>query len=90
MIHIIVTSFNEPKATLRAVKTFLAQDTEEKFNIIVVDPFPEVEEFMKKNTNDKRVSFFLDPGEGKAYALNLLFEQCLTEMFMFPKTQFQK
>jgi len=75
MIDIIITSFNEPKATLRAVETFLKQNTNEKFRIIVCDPFPEVKNFLKKNIKDKKVGFFLDPGEGKSYALNLLFEK---------------
>ena len=75
MIHIIITSFNEPKSTLRAVQAFLNQDIKEKFQIIVVDPFPEVKDFLKKEIKDSRVGFFLDPGEGKSYALNLLFEK---------------
>jgi cellulose synthase/poly-beta-1,6-N-acetylglucosamine synthase-like glycosyltransferase len=75
MINIIITSYNEPKATLRAVNKFLNQKIKEEFKIIVVDPFPEAEEFLKKNIKDKRVEFFLDPGEGKGYALNLLFQE---------------
>lgn len=75
MIHIIITSYKEPKATVRAVKAFLNQDTKEKFKILVVDPFPEVEEPLKKEIKDKRVEFYLDPGEGKGYALNLLFQE---------------
>lgn len=75
MIDIIITSYNEPKATLRAVKAFLDQKFKEEFRITVVDPFPEVEEFLKKNIKDKRFKFFLDPGEGKSYALNLLFQE---------------
>jgi len=75
MIDIIITSFNEPKSTLRAVQAFLAQDIKEKFRITVVDPFPEVGNFIKKNIKDKRVQFFLDPGEGKSYELNLLFQE---------------
>ncbi|MAH06995.1 hypothetical protein CMI38_01960 [Candidatus Pacearchaeota archaeon] len=75
MIDIIITSYNEPKSTLRAVQTFLDQEINEDFRIIVCDPFPEVKEFLKKNINDKRVGFFLDPGEGKSYALNLLLEK---------------
>jgi len=75
MDHIIVTSFNEPKSTLRAVKNFLSQKSPKPFNIIVVDPFPEVENFLKSKIKDKRFKFFLDPGEGKAYALNLLFQE---------------
>jgi len=75
MIDIIITSYNEPKATLKAVKTFLNQSKNQDFRIIVCDPFPEVKEFLKQNIKDKRVGFFLDPGDGKSYALNLLLEK---------------
>jgi len=75
MIDIIITSFNEPKSTLNAVRAFLKQEIEGEFRITVVDPFPEVKTFLKKNVKDKRVQFFLDPGEGKSYALNLLFQE---------------
>lgn len=75
MIDIIITSYKEPKATLRAVKAFLNQKIKQEFRIIVVDPFPETEFFIKKNLKDKRVVFFPDPGEGKSYALNLLFQE---------------
>jgi cellulose synthase/poly-beta-1,6-N-acetylglucosamine synthase-like glycosyltransferase len=75
MIDIIITSYKEPKATLNAVNTFLNQKISQPFRIIVVDPFPEVRDFLKENIQDKRVGFFLDPGEGKSYALNLLFEK---------------
>jgi len=72
MIDIVIHSFNEPKATLRAVKAFLEQPIPAEFRIIVVDPFPEVKEFLKQNLKDKRIGFFLDPGEGKTYASNML------------------
>lgn len=75
MIHIIITSYKEPKATLKAVKTFLNQKIDDDFKIIVVDPFPETESFLKKNLNSDKVEFFLDPGEGKSYALNILFQE---------------
>lgn len=75
MIDIIITSYKEPKATLRAVNTFLRQKIEGNFRITVVDPFPEVGEFLKENVKSDRFVFFLDPGEGKSYALNLLFQE---------------
>ncbi|MBI4116560.1 glycosyltransferase [Candidatus Pacearchaeota archaeon] len=75
MINIIITSFNEPKATLRAVNVFLSQKISQKFKVIVVDPFPEVGRFLKKEIKDERFVFFLDPGEGKSCALNLLFQE---------------
>jgi len=79
MIHIIITSYKEPKATVRAVKSFLRQKIKEEFKIIVVDPFPEVEEYLNKEIKSKNVEFFLDPGEGKNYAMNILFDRYLSE-----------
>ena len=79
MINIIITSFNEPKATLRAVNTILNQRINQDFKVRIVDPFPEVKEFLDKNIKDKRVEFFLDPGEGKNYALNILFQELYSE-----------
>jgi len=75
MIDIIITSYNEPKSTLRAVKAFLNQRIKQDFRITVVDPFSEVEEFLKKHIKNKNFVFYLDPGEGKSYALNLLFQE---------------
>ena len=75
MIDIIITSYNEPKSTLRAVNSFLKQDITEDFRITVVDPFPEVGKFLEKNIKSKNFVFYPDPGEGKSYALNLLFQE---------------
>jgi len=75
MIDVIITSYNEPQATLRAVNAFLNQELNEKVRITVVDPFPEVGKFLRKNVKDKRFVFYPDPGEGKSYALNLLFQE---------------
>ncbi|MEK6848230.1 MAG: glycosyltransferase [Nanoarchaeota archaeon] len=75
MIDIIIASYKEPNSTIRAIKAFLAQNIPDKYRIIVVDPFKETESFIKKNIKSKLVHFFLDPGEGKSYALNLLFQE---------------
>ncbi len=75
MIDVIITSYKEPKSTLKAAKIFLEQYKKEDMRIFVVDPFKEVEDFLKKNIKDKRFNFFLDPGEGKSYALNILFQE---------------
>ncbi len=74
MIDIIITSYKEPKSTLKTAKIFLKQ-LSNKDRITVVDPFSEVKDFLRKNIKDKRFNFFLDPGEGKSYALNLLFQE---------------
>lgn len=75
MINIIITSYGEPKSTIRAINSFLEQDINQDFRIIVVDPFPETKLHLKESINNKNVGFFLDPGEGKSYALNILFEK---------------
>ena len=73
MIHIIITSYGEPVLTIRAVKSFLNQDIKEEYKIIVADPFPEIGQVLEKEFGkNKNIDFFLDPGEGKSYALNLL------------------
>ncbi|MFA5020192.1 MAG: glycosyltransferase family 2 protein [Candidatus Pacearchaeota archaeon] len=79
MITIIITSYNEPKATKKAVETFLKQSKSKDLKVIVVDPFPEVEEFLRKEISDKRFDFIPDPGEGKSFALNMLFEMLYSD-----------
>ena len=74
MINIIITSYGEPKATKRAIDCFLNQKINQEFRITVIDPFPEVEKMIKKEYSGG-VDFFLDPGEGKAYALNVFLER---------------
>ena len=75
MIDIIITSYKEPKSTLKAVNAFLKQNIKDDFRITVVDPFPEVGKFLKNNIKSKNFVFFPDSGEGKSYALNLLFQE---------------
>lgn len=75
MIYIVITSFNEPKSTLKAINSILNQKIKEDYKIIVVDPFPEVWDFLRKEIKSENIEFFLDPGEGKSYALNLIIEK---------------
>jgi len=75
MIDVLINSYNEPKATLRAVTTFLNQYSGDDLRVTVIDPFPEVEKFLRGNIKDSRFNFFLDPGEGKSYSLNLIFQE---------------
>ncbi|MEK6891377.1 MAG: glycosyltransferase [Nanoarchaeota archaeon] len=79
MMTIIVTSYNEPKATERAVNIILKQKIKTPFKVLVIDPFPEVESYLRRKIKDKRFDFILDPGEGKPYALNMLFEMLFSE-----------
>ncbi|MEK6896444.1 MAG: glycosyltransferase [Nanoarchaeota archaeon] len=79
MIDVVITSYNEPKTTLRAVETFLRQSSRKDLRVTVVDPFPEVETFLRQHVSDERFNFYPDPGEGKSYALNLLFQELKSE-----------
>jgi len=74
MIDVIIASYNEPKSALRAVNQILKQKYPD-IRVTVMDPFPEVGVFLKKHIKSKSFHFFLDPGEGKSYALNLLFQE---------------
>ena len=64
---------------MRAVETFLKQKINQPFKVIVMDPFSEVETYLKENIKDERFEFILDPGEGKPYAMNMLFEMLYSE-----------
>ncbi|MBI2630261.1 glycosyltransferase family 2 protein [Candidatus Pacearchaeota archaeon] len=76
MIHIIITAYGEPNSTIRCINSFLSQKIKQNYKIIVADPFPETEKIIKKEfKNNKKIEFFLDPGEGKSYALNTIFEK---------------
>jgi len=79
MIYVIITSYKEPLSTEKSINAFLNQNIKEKLKIIVIDPFPEIEEFLKekfkKEFKKDQIEFILDPGEGKSYALNLLLEK---------------
>ena len=75
MLHIIITAYREPDSTIKSIESFLNQKIKGKYKIIVTDPFPEIKELIKKKFKNKNVEFFLDPGEGKGLALNILFEK---------------
>ena len=73
MISIVITSFNEPKTIGKCIDSFLSQQINEKYELIVSAPDLEtqqiVEQYSKKNKN---IKLFKDPGKGKSLALNLL------------------
>src|SRR3989338_9024474 len=76
MINIIITSYNEPLSTEKAINAFLRQDIHKPFKITIADPFEEVQSFIeKKFKNNTEVEFFLDEGLGKGYVLNSLFRK---------------
>ena len=76
MIHIIITSYKEPKSTQKAIDVFLQQKIPKPFKIIIADPFPEMEEIiLNQYSKHPEVEYFEDPDEGKSFALNLIFKK---------------
>lgn len=71
MISIIITSYKEPKTIGRAIESFLKQNINEKYEIIVVAPDNETLNAAKKH----KVKCYKDPGKGKPTALNLAFSK---------------
>ena len=73
MISIIITSFNEPGTIGKAIESFLNQNINEKYEIIIAAPDAEthriVNNYKKKH---KQIRLFKDPGKGKSFAINLL------------------
>ncbi len=71
MISVIITSYNEPKSTEKAIQALLDQDYIGNMEIIVSDPFQEALDYLKTKFKNK-VRYDLDFGEGKSAALNRL------------------
>lgn len=74
MIDIIITAYGELDSTIKTIDSFLNQNIRKPYRITVTDPFPKIEKILKKKYG-KKLDFFLDPGEGKSYALNLFMEK---------------
>ncbi|MEK6845053.1 MAG: glycosyltransferase family 9 protein, partial [Nanoarchaeota archaeon] len=71
-ITLLITAFKEPKTIGKAVESALAQKTSREYEIIVSAPDNETLDAIKKYKNLK---IFKDPGKGKSYALNLIFQK---------------
>ena len=71
-ITLLITAFKEPKTIEKAVESALAQKTSREYEIIVSAPDNETLNAIKKYKN---IKIFKDPGKGKSYALNLIFQK---------------
>ncbi|KHO55489.1 MAG: heptosyltransferase II [archaeon GW2011_AR19] len=78
-ITLLITAFKEPKTIIKAVEGALAQKTSRKYEIVVSAPDNETLDAIKKHKNLK---IFKDPGKGKSYALNLIFEKLKTDILI--------
>lgn len=84
MISIVITAFKEPQTIGRAIDAILNQEIKENYEIVVACPDNEtkevVREYAKKHPH---IRHFHDPGRGKSYALNLLFNNLENHFWIF-------
>src|SRR3989344_4105850 len=78
-VTLLITAFKEPGTIVKAVETALAQNTSRKYEIIVSAPDNETLNAIKKYKNLK---IFKDPGKGKSFALNLIFQKLDTDILI--------
>lgn len=71
MISIIITSYKEPRTISKAIESFLNQNIEEKYELIISAPDKETLDVAKKYSKKfKQIKLFKDKGRGKASAIN--------------------
>ncbi len=84
MISIVITSFNEPVSTRRAIQAIIDNPINEKYELVVAAPDKETAEVVKEfSARNKNVKYFKDPGKGKSFALNLIFKILKGDIWIF-------
>lgn len=82
-ITLLITAFKEPETIGKAIENALNQKTSREYEIILSAPDDETleiaEKYQKKNKN---LRIFKDPGKGKSYALNLIFQKLNTDILI--------
>ena len=83
MISIIITSFKEPDTIGKCIESIISQDIGYEYELIVSAPDIETLMVAKKYKEiNSRIKLFKDPGKGKSYALNLIFQKLKGEVFI--------
>ncbi len=81
-ITLVITAFKEP-AIGKAIESALNQKTNKKYEIIVSAPDEETLNVAKKYANkNKNLKVFQDPGKGKSYALNIIFDKIKSDILI--------
>lgn len=76
MIHIIITSYDEPKSTIKAIQAILEQDIPQEYKIIVAEPFEDnIWEIEAAFPGNKNIEYYQDEGKGKSNTLNKLLKK---------------
>ena len=81
-ITLLITAFKEPNIA-KAIESAINQKTKYPFDILISAPDNETiaiaEKYAKKHKN---IKVFKDPGKGKSFALNLIFNQLDTDLLI--------
>jgi heptosyltransferase-2 len=81
-VTLLITGFKEPKIGT-AIEAALNQKTKYDYDILVSVPDKETLDIVKSYAKKyDRVKIFNDPGRGKSYALNLIFESLKTDILI--------
>lgn len=81
-VTLLITAFKEPETIGEAIAKARAQ-TYTDHEIIVSAPDRETQDVVIEHaTKDPRVKLFVDPGKGKSFALNMIFEDIETDILV--------
>ena len=80
-VSILITSFNEPNLN-KSIDAITSQDIKLNYEIIVAAPDINAEKLVK-SYKKKNITYFKDPGKGKSFALNLLFNKIKSDIIIF-------
>lgn len=81
-ITILITAFKEPNIR-KAIESAISQETNYQYEILISAPDKDTLDIAEKyKQKDSRIKIFKDPGKGKSYALNLIFEKLSTDILI--------
>ncbi len=88
MITIIITSYDEVKATTNAVQAILDQEIPDTYRIVIAEPFEDnIWELQETFKNHPDIEYYQDEGKGKSHTLNHLIKKYYTtsplDLFIF-------
>mgnify|MGYP006289230447 CR=1 FL=1 len=82
-ITFLITAFKEPETIGKSIEAAINQETKYNYEIIVSAPDKETLEIAEKYAKKhKNVKTFKDPGKGKSFALNMIFEKIKTDILI--------
>jgi heptosyltransferase II len=81
-ITLVITAFKEP-GVLKALEAAMNQKTTKAYEVILAAPDKETLDIARKfSKKHKNLKLFKDPGKGKSYSLNLIFQSIKTDILI--------